>query len=269
MLESSVPIRSVSRSLSVLRTINQYGCISVVDIARYEALPYPTTFRIVQTLIHEGLIERENSSKRYRPTALVKSLASGYEEVALRAVAQDHMSELTRECGWPILLSHRVGARMVIEATTHRETTLTTRNWESGASMPLATSATGHMWLAHLPEQEIQDFIRWGISERIAHEQDADPDLCLPSSLAIDEDTLLKILPQIREQGYAWRPSFHDDDIKTASLAAPIFRNGMIAGVLTLTYFASAMKQSTAIEKLLAPLKNTADAISQELSRTH
>lgn len=248
-----------------MRTINHHGCISLMDISRFEELPYPTTFRIVQTLMHEGLIERDGPGKRYRPTALVKSLASGYGETMLRTHAQPHLSALTRECGWPALLSIRVGARMVIQASSHRETTLTISNWEPGTSIPLDNSATGYAWLAHLPAAHVRDLVRWGIGDEaggedvVSSEDRAGPD-------AASEERFLEKLAAIRTQGYAWRPSTYGDHIKTASLAAPVYQGDTLACVLTLTYFASAMKEQEAIARLLPPLRRAAGAISCELS---
>ena len=74
-MEKGVPIRSVSRSIAVLRAINQRGSLSMMEIARTASVPYPTACRIIQTLLHEGLVEQEPSRKNYRPTALVQSLA--------------------------------------------------------------------------------------------------------------------------------------------------------------------------------------------------
>ena len=76
--EKGVPIRAITRGLSVLKAINRGGSITMMQIARTSSVPYPTACRIVQTLLHEGMIEREPARKRYRATALVQSLASGY-----------------------------------------------------------------------------------------------------------------------------------------------------------------------------------------------
>jgi len=40
-MEKGVPIRSVSRSLAVLRAINRQGSMSMAEIARIAAVPYP------------------------------------------------------------------------------------------------------------------------------------------------------------------------------------------------------------------------------------
>ena len=53
-----------------------------MDIAKRAKVPYPTACRIVQTLLHEGLIEREPARKHYRPTPLIQSLSNGFRVTA-------------------------------------------------------------------------------------------------------------------------------------------------------------------------------------------
>ena len=55
-MERGFPIRSVSRSIAVLRAINQGKWLTLMEISKAVDLPYPTTFRIIQTLTHEGLV---------------------------------------------------------------------------------------------------------------------------------------------------------------------------------------------------------------------
>ncbi len=256
MIESGVPIRSVSRTLGVLRTINEYGSVSMSEIARHENLPYPTAFRIMQTLLHEGMIEREDRGKRYRPTALVQSLASGFQNCTIRSAAQPLMSDLTREIGWPIFLSERVGRRFVIRASTHHETTLTFFNWKPGCSFPVLGSVTGLAWLAYQPEDCALDLLRW----------DRDPDV---QNNLLDSDELMRSLEEVRLNGYAWRPSVYERNGKTASLAIPIIREDGVENVLTMTYFASAMKGSVAIERYLDLLRSSAEEIATALYNRH
>ena len=55
-MEKGVPIRAITRGLSVLQAINRGGSITMMEIARSSQVPYPTACRIVQTLLHEGMI---------------------------------------------------------------------------------------------------------------------------------------------------------------------------------------------------------------------
>jgi len=251
-MDSGVPIRSVSRTLGVLRTINEYGSVSMSEIARHENLPYPTAFRIMQTLLHEGMIEREDRGKRYRPTALVQSLASGFQSCTIRSAAQPLISDLTRQIGWPVFLSERVGRRFVIRASTHHETTLTFFNWKPGCSFPVLGSVTGLAWLAYQSENCAHDLLRW----------DLDPDV---RNDLFDTEELVRSLEQVRINGYAWRPSAYERNGKTASLAIPIINDDGVENVLTMTYFASAMKGSVAIDRYLDLLQSSANGVASAL----
>lgn len=253
MIDSGVPIRAASRTLSILRTINELGSASLSQIARHERLPLPTAFRFVQTLVHEGMIARDPSGKCYYPTALVQSLASGYDNSVVRQVAEPIMSRLTRDVGWPVFLSERVGRRFVIRATTHPETTLTFFNWKVGSSFPVLGSVTGLVWLAFQSESAVRDLIAW---ERAAESSQDIP----------DADDLLRTLEKVRMAGYALRPSPYEKNGKTASIALPICPDAHASDVLTLTYFAAAMKPDEAVQRFVGRLRETAVQIAGALA---
>ena len=78
-MEKGGPIRAISRSIAVLQAINRAGSMSMTDISQASGMPYSTTRRIVETLLNEGLIEREPARKHYRPTALVETLSHGFQ----------------------------------------------------------------------------------------------------------------------------------------------------------------------------------------------
>jgi IclR family mhp operon transcriptional activator len=81
-MEKGVPIRAISRGLSVLRAVNVHGALTMMEISQASEVPYPTACRIVQTLLHEGYLERERGRKTYRTTALVRELGQPQEQRA-------------------------------------------------------------------------------------------------------------------------------------------------------------------------------------------
>jgi IclR family mhp operon transcriptional activator len=255
-MEKGVPIRAVSRSISVLQTINRYGSISMMGIARRELLPYPTACRIVQTLLHEGLIEQEPTRKHYRPTVLVQSLAQGFKTGSqLISVARPHIKQLTREIGWPVFISVRAGAHMVVRESTHAETSLTYGDCHPGQTIPLVQSATGQVYLASLPESEFEDLMRW---VEFADEENA-------AKINIDE--LTETLDAIRMRGFAAKECMNGLPERSSSIAVPIFRSDRIEAILTLCYFYKALKESVAIERYLEKINHTARAISKDLDQ--
>ncbi|QMW21890.1 IclR family transcriptional regulator domain-containing protein [Sandaracinobacteroides saxicola] len=257
-------VRSIGRGLAVLQAINRGGSISMMQICREAQVPYPTACRIVATLIDEGMIEREPARKRYRPTALVKTLAVGYqEEDDLIHAARPHIVALCRAVGWPISVCTRVGNSMMVRDSTHRLTSLTLNNYAPGYTLPLTECSTGKAWLAHADPDERARVLEGlkrldGPAERMA------------TLLTRDSRTL----EDIRTRGYATqaRNSYTATPGKTSSLAVPLFRQHAgggqeLVGAMALIFFASAMPMARAEAQFIPDLKRTATLIAADMAK--
>ncbi|MEY4270170.1 MAG: hypothetical protein RLZZ58_1386 [Pseudomonadota bacterium] len=258
MIEKGVPIRAITRGLAVLQAINRGGSITMMEIARTSQVPYPTACRIVQTLLHEGMIEREASRKRYRSTALVQSLASGFhDDSQLVAVARPHIEALCEKLLWPLSITSRVGGHMMVRDSTHNMTTLTLNNYYPGFTLPLMECSSGKAYMAFCSDDEREQLLEGlrtieGAAEKVA-------------TLLLSNDMLLK---EIRRNGYATqaRNAYTANPGKTSSIAVPLFRGTEVVGSLVLIFFAVAMSMEKAIEQFVAPLTQTASAISSDLA---
>ncbi len=260
-MEKGVPIRSLSRGIAILQEINRGGSLSMMEIARTSQVPYPTACRIVQTLVHEGLIEREPSRKRYRPTALVQTLAHGFQgHAALVQAARPHIVDLTRRVGWPITLSTHVGHSMVIRDSTHSLTALTFNTYYPGYAMPILECAAGLAYLAHLPHDE-----RMGILGPMKLVGINDSHSYHIIQLLENETMVGDIL----REGYASRGNnlFTRNPGKTSSIAVPVHDKGTVTGALTLAYFSIATRMQDAVAKFVGPLQDCASAITHDLAQ--
>jgi IclR family transcriptional regulator, mhp operon transcriptional activator len=257
MTEKGVPIRAITRGLAVMQAINRGGAITMMEIARSSRVPYPTACRIVQTLLHEGMIEREPARKRYRSTALVQTLASGFhDESQLVAIARPHIERLCKQLLWPISITSRVGGHMMVRDSTHTMTTLTLNNYYPGFTLPLMECSSGKAYMAYCSDDEREQLLEGlrtieGAAEKMA-------------TLLLSSDSLLS---QIRRDGYATqaRNAYTANPGKTSSIAVPLFRDGEVAGAVVVIFFAVAMPMDKAIEQFLEPLKATAAQISAEI----
>lgn len=257
MIEKGVPIRAITRGLSVLQAINRGASITMMEIARSAQVPYPTACRIVQTLLHEGMIEREPARKRYRATALVQSLASGYhDDSQLVGVSRPHIEALCQELLWPISVVSRVGAHMMVRDSTHTMTSLTLNNYYPGFTLPIMECSSGKAYMALCDDHEREQVLEGlrmveGAAERMA-------------TLLLSSDTLLK---EIRRDGFATqaRNAYTANPGKTSSIAVPLFKDGKVIGAVVLIFFSVAMSMEKAIERFVGPLKATAQAISLKL----
>ena len=256
-MEKGVPIRSITRSIAALKAINRHGSLSMMEIAKASEVPYPTACRIVQTLLYEGLIEQEPSRKRYRATAMVQSLATGFQhDDELVRLARPHIVALTKRVGWPVSIAIRVGREMMVRDSTHSNSSLTFENYYPGFTLPILDSASGKVSMAFAPDDEREMILRF---MRVS--QDIDLNYLATAEVSLDAE-------RIRAEGYAvqGRNHFNLTPGKTSSISVPIFRNGHFEAAMTMVFFVAAMRLSQALEMYLDDLKGTAAAISHDLS---
>jgi IclR family mhp operon transcriptional activator len=250
-------VRAISRGLAVLQAVNRGGSITMMEICRSAGIPYPTACRIVQTLMDEGMIEREPARKRYRPTALVRTLSFGYQEEGdLVAVARPHIVALTNKLSWPVSVTTRVGPVMMVRDSTHKLTSLTLHNYMPGFTLPIIECSTGKAYLAFCDEEERRGVLQGlrqldGPAERMA--------VLLTSNE--------RMLQDIRARGFATqaRNAYTATPGKTSSIAVPLFQDNRVVGALALIFFASAVSMAEAEGRYVAALQETARAIAAEL----
>lgn len=257
-MDKGIPIRSLSRGIAVLKAINRSGSLTMTEITRTCDLPYPTASRVIQTLVHEGLIEREPKRRRYRPTAMVQSLAHGFQgDGRLVKAARPHIVDLTRMLGWPITLSSHVGHSMVIRDSTHALSALTFNEYFPGYASPLLESAAGLVYLAALGDAEREGLIQ---SMRAIENED------WTQALTLLEDS--RMIDEIREHGYAARSFnlFTRNPGKTSSIAVAIMDGEQPMGAVSLAYFASAMKAEEAIARFAPQIRACGATISANLT---
>jgi IclR family mhp operon transcriptional activator len=251
-------IRSISRALAVLQAINRSGSLRMTDICRQTELPYPTAYRIVQTLIQDGMVEVEPGRKRYRPTVLVRTLSFGYRaESELVTVARPHMIELCKRINWPVSLTTRVGRKMMVQESTHAMTSLTFTNYAPGYTLPLAECSTGKAYLAFC-DQEERETVLAGYT-KFSEDHDRLAQLLFADGLVLED---------IRRKGYAThaRNLYTDHPGKTSSLAAPVIVDKKVQGCVALIFFSTALSMKEAEQRYSQGLVATAGAIAGDLA---
>jgi IclR family mhp operon transcriptional activator len=259
-MEKGVPIRAITRSISVLQAINRHGNLTLMEIAHEAKVPYPTACRIVQTLLVEGLIEREPDRKRYRPTALVHTLSHGFQvDDRLVSVARPHLIALTDKITWPVSLMTRVGQKMMMRDSTHTLTSMTFNHYYPGYTLPILESAAGRAYLGFCSAAE-RDNILDGM-KAIEGERPLGADV-----LPFFESGVL--VRDIRAHGYATkgRNPYTENPGKTSAIAVPIFNGDELLGCMSMVFFSVAMKMEKAVEDFLPDLTRTAQAIGRDLS---
>jgi IclR family mhp operon transcriptional activator len=255
MMEQDGAVRAIGRGLAVLKAINLHGSLNMMSIAKATALPYPTACRIVDTLIDEGMIEREPGRKFYRPTSMVRTLSHGYSpEDDLAAAARGAIGDLTRAILWPLTVCSRVGSAMMIRESSHRISPKTLNIYYPGHTMPMLGGSAGLVYLASCGNDERESVLQ-------SLEQSGE------LGGAYTRRALDNMFDDVRRQGFGHfeRCSNNANPGKTSSLSTPIMVDGVCEGTLTVVVFSSALSVVEAIDLYAGTLCETASTIAENL----
>jgi IclR family mhp operon transcriptional activator len=244
--QRGVPIRAVSRTLSVLKVINANGALSMSDVARMTRLPYATAVRLVATLLDAGMVECEPHRKYYRLSAAVLSLSNGFDDSGLRASARPYIDDLTLRHGCAVTVSTRFGPDMVVQETTHSAAVDNVQPHYAGFVYPMLWSASGLAYLAFMQWAERRDVMR--------SDQSLDGQLGLVGSERLD---------LINAQGFATEKGGPG---RSSAVAAPIFAQGRLLGTVALKFSAEKLDVVSAIRRYAGDVVEIAEAISARMS---
>jgi IclR family transcriptional regulator, mhp operon transcriptional activator len=246
-MESTRPIRALTRGLDALTALNLRDGATVSEVAHEIRLPRTTVYRILETLCNAGFIFRDSADDKYRLTVLVRALSGGYDEDAwVTGIAELQLAELSRDIAWPLSmtsLSRCVpgAAVMMVRASTDHATPLALERYSAGSRLPLLDSAAGLTYLAFCP----------------AAERTALLDQALPAAAAELQPTLARI----NGQGYATAVRTRRL-VEEMSLCVPVMLHGRVLAVLGMRIITAAMPQKAALERFLPKLRQYAARIS-------
>ncbi|WP_375314162.1 DNA-binding transcriptional regulator [Bradyrhizobium sp. A5] len=247
-------VRAFKRGLDVLQEINRSGGIRAGDVARALDLPRPTVYRLLETLEELGYVARSASDDRFRVTRLALSLGDGYDPgVVICQAAAPFLAELSKTLVWPVDLSTYENAAMVVQETTHSRSPLSIDRGMIGKRLPMLRTSAGRAYLAACPARE-RDLIV-GHLRRI-DEADDRPFL--------DKARLDRMIAEAQARGYAIR-SEGEYNPKTASIAVPIVRSGVVFGCISIIWIRSALGLEEAVAQFANQLQETAAAIPVEV----
>jgi IclR family mhp operon transcriptional activator len=247
-------MRGVSRTLAVLRVLNEHNGERVAAIARLTGIPRPSLYRIFEALRSLGYVRRRADGETYELTIQVRALSDGFSDEAwLRETALPVMQQLQQEIVWPTDIATFFDDAMYLRETTRRQSPLTIDGAKVGLRLPMLQSATGKAYLAWCSDTE-----RKTILENLRRSS-------LPEdAVARDPRFVRNLLAATRRYGYGEqsRAIFP----KTAAIAVPILGGSdKMAGCLNISFIASALEPKEAATRYLGALKSAAKAIAARL----
>lgn len=248
------PVEAVCRAFEVLRTVNKLRIASVNGIFEATGIPKSTIVRMLETLMSEGYVVRDNMCGGYRVTQHVNELTEGYDGVSrVIEVARPFAIELTQRIKWPIGLGVEDGDAMAIQFWTGTISPWAHTNTVLGLRPEFRYSAMGRAYLAFCDEEE---------RERRIRELRNVPGMEFDET---EERTFRGLLERARQDGYAIRDP-RTKPYRTTTLAMPVLDHGKLQAVVTISFFRSALRPSEVHEKIIAPLRGMIDQVESALN---
>jgi IclR family mhp operon transcriptional activator len=251
-MESTRPIRALTRGLDALTVLNLRNGATVSEVAQEIRLPRTTTYRILETLSHAGFVYRDANDDRYRLTIMVRGLSDGYDDEAwVTQIARPYIHELGKDIVWPVAVASLSGTSMMVRESTDHRSPLAVERCPAGFRVPLLASSSGRVYLAFSAPTHRDSLL--DILARSTKEEDA---------LARNRTELMKILNDTRMQGYASavRPRRVSDEI---SIAVPIMVDDRVLAAVTIRFSGTAVPLKLAVERFLPKLRDTAQKIRE------
>lgn len=244
-------VRAVERALQILECFDdEHPEMGVSEIAQAVDLHKATTHRIMTTLLNFGYLERAVDGQRYRLGLRLTEL--GYKAIRrmdLRREALWHMNQLSRQWGEAVDLSiFDHGEVFYIEMIpgSHALTIAAA----VGQRLPAHCTASGKLFLAHLPALELDAFLGRPLGP-------------FTKKTITSADLLRQQLAAVRQQGYA----FDDEEFETGirAVACPVFnREGSIIAAMSIPSPASRMTLES-IPEIARALSEATAAVSRRM----
>lgn len=210
-------VRTVERALDILLCFTKKSELTLTEISRMSGLNKSTVYRLLQSLVKKGFVDKNKETDKYRLGFAIWELSVHMERKEDPAVLfLPEMERLRDALDETVTLYVRDGRQRVrVQAVESRQTIR--RVAPLGARMPLYVGASGKILIAYAP-RHVQEYIL------------ADPDW--PE--AIDKEAFECQLAEIKRKGYA--TSIEEREAGAAAISAPILnRQGECVAALAVS----------------------------------
>lgn len=245
MDRSYPPVVAACRALQILKVVNRQGIATISSLYGETGIPRPTIVRMLETLMSEDYVVRDNMCGGYRVTQQVAELSYGYSGISrVIEVARPLAIGLTRQIKWPIGLGVLDEDAIAIQYWTGTISPWAHTNTVLGNRPDLCRSAMGRAYVAFCGEEEREHHI--AALRR-------DPVLSFDTE---EEEIYRNRLEQVRRAGYAVRDP-RTEPLRMTTFGVPIIENGRVAAVMSVSFYSSAVPHSEIAETILNPLTET------------
>ena len=164
-------VSSLSRAVSILKALagSAESGLRVSQLSKQLGLTQPTTHRLLQQLIDEGLVEQGEQTRMYRLSIDFFALAArAGDNGGLRELCRPSLLRLGAALGDSVFLLVRGGFDAVCLDRWEGPFPIRTFTGDIGGRVPLGVGQGALVILAHLPEAEREEVMRFNVP-RIQH----------------------------------------------------------------------------------------------------
>ncbi|GAA3543815.1 IclR family transcriptional regulator C-terminal domain-containing protein [Amycolatopsis ultiminotia] len=246
-------VRALDRGLAIIQAFSaETPVLTVSEAADATGLSRATARRFLYTL--EQLDFVRATGRGYQLTAKTLSLGYAYlSSFGLGPIAQPRIDALAAEIREPVTVSTRSGLSGVCIARADADRILMAPVMV-GTARPLHCSSLGKVLLAHLPDEQLDDFFARAELTRFTEHTIS------------DERALRAELAGIRAKG--WAVSDEEIEEGLVSVGAPIRRGGEVIAAINAQSHTARTTLAELIETVLPRVLETAEAIGTDLAYT-
>ena len=252
---SYAPVESARRVLLLLQTLNTQRIATVGTLHQATGLSKSTIVRMLETLISEGYVVRDNFVGGYSVTSKVVSLASGFSGTPLLIeAARPRAVALTNQIKWPVSLGTLREGHVFVSFTTAPISPWAYPFPVLHQFLDLELTAMGQCYLAFCDDEERALLIHAVAQQR------------RDQGRPIDLGRLMRDLEAIRERGYArvggGRRTFE-------FVAVPIIDQQRCSACLGVGFYRTAVPSERILESVVQPMLAAASTIEVDMHNLH
>lgn len=244
-------VQSLDRGLQVLQAFSENNpTLTISQASEITGLNRPTVRRILLTLEMLGFAESKN--KVFSLTA--RTLTLGYAFLSSQDIwsnAQPFMKDFAAKTGESCSITVLDDTNIIYVARVPAKRIMSI-NLNVGSSLPAFSTSMGHILLANLPKETLENYLnRMNLKK-------------YTEKTITDKEELLRILSKVREKNWAEIDQQFEEGVR--SIAVPIRNSaGTVIAAINCSVHAGRISKEVLKEELLPLLIETSNKISQTI----
>lgn len=250
MADSRQFVESIGRGFKLLTIVcNNPSPLSLSELSKESHLSVSTIQRLTYTLQRLGLLDRDQSTKKFKigPEMITLSF-SVIENLTLKEVAHPYMQQLSEQLDEVVELATLSGNRIIIIESIKTQQVLNV-NTSRGVVIPAHATAAGKAILASLPESKAASILQEEGMQKLT-------DNTISSISAYQKE-----LMEVQKRGFA--TAIDEFTIGLGAVAAPIRgNNGDVLAALTVMVPTARVTKAKLLNEYSKKVVQTAKRIS-------